>query len=168
MDSATAYISLGGNMGNEAALFGRAITCIGAWPGVSRKGASALYRTEPQGDTTQPWFCNQVASFACDASVTPQWFLDSLLALETELGRTRDPQRRFGPRAIDLDLLLFGNIVCTEDRLCLPHPRMTGRAFVLVPLADIAPDLVFPGGETVRDHLGRLDYTVNDRDIFQK
>lgn len=167
MKPLTAYISLGGNMGNEAELFGRAVARIGAWPEVGLRTVSGLYRTQPQDSADQPWFCNQVAAFDCGGSVRPLWFLESLLSLETELGRARDPERRFGPRVIDLDLLVFGDIVCSGKRLRLPHPRMTRRAFVLVPLSDIAPNLVLPGGETVMDCLKRLEYTVNGCAIFQ-
>lgn len=163
-----AYISLGGNQGGEAGRFGRALARMGEWPGVSVLAVSGMYRTEPQGYADQPWFMNQAASLACDSGITAATFLDRMLQLEHELGRIRNGARRFGPRAIDLDLLLFGDIVCMEERVCVPHPRMAERAFVLVPLLEIAPSLCFPSGESVAACLEKLHYTVVERTIFQE
>lgn len=169
MKNATiAYISLGGNQGGEAGRFSQALARMGEWPGVSVLAVSGMYRTEPQGDADQPWFMNQAASLACEPGITATTLLERMLQLEHELGRVRDVSRRFGPRAIDLDLLLFGDIVCTEERVSLPHPRMAERAFVLVPLLEIAPSLCLPGGEPLATCLEKLHYTVVDRTIFQE
>jgi 2-amino-4-hydroxy-6-hydroxymethyldihydropteridine pyrophosphokinase len=164
----TAYISLGGNQGNEAERFAQALETITNWQGIHVSAVSRLYRTEPQGDADQPWFSNQVVSLDCSPEITPDGLLASMLCLEQQLGRNRDPGHRFGPRAIDLDLLLFGNLVRKEEGLCLPHPRMRERAFVLVPLFEIAPSLRFPDGEAVVDCLKKIQYSAMGSDIFQK
>jgi 2-amino-4-hydroxy-6-hydroxymethyldihydropteridine diphosphokinase len=163
----TAYISFGGNMGDETALFAEALRQAALWDGVRVTKVSSQYRTEPQGDTGQNWFRNQVAELSCE-TIHPEKLLHSLQALETALGRERDPARRFGPRRIDLDLLLFGCIVLQNERLTLPHLRMTERAFVLVPLLEISPDTVLPGGTSLRACLENLDYHVTGDVIYQK
>ena len=86
---------------------------------------------------------------------------------EAALGRLRDPQCRYAPRQIDLDLLLFGHMVTNDPELTLPHPRMFERAFVLVPLADIDPDLIFPDGQTIKSALAGLTYKIIDNLILQ-
>lgn len=164
----TAYVGLGGNMGGEEALFAHARERMAAWPDINRKGVSELFLTQPQDDASQPWFTNQVASLSCGTTVTPEWLLRALLDLESDLGRARDTARRFGPRRIDLDLLLFGDIVRNTDVLTLPHPRMAERAFVLVPLISIAPDLTIPGRGPARACLDALRYTVENRIIYQE
>ncbi len=156
------------NMERQADLFALALKRMGEWSGVHVLAASGLYRTEPQGDADQPWFLNQAASLACESGITAEMFLDALLQLEQELGRVRDGARRFGPRIIDLDLLLFGDIVSTGERVCLPHPRMATRAFVLVPLLEIAPSLCLPGGGPLTACLEKLRYRVVERTIFQE
>lgn len=163
----TAYISLGGNMGGEEALFARALEKIGSWPGVAVLAASRVYRTEPQGDPGQPWFRNQVAALSCAARMEPRDLLARLLALETDLGRERDPERRFGPRRIDLDLLLMDDIVKNDPFVTLPHPRMKERAFVLVPLLEIAPGLVFPNGQKAAEILTGMAHRIDGDSIHQ-
>lgn len=163
----TAYISLGGNMGNERAIFKEALRRIASWKNVRVGKKSSIYRTEPQGDTGQNWFLNQVVELFCDG-ISPDTLLNSLLALENALGRERDPGRRYGPRRLDLDLLVFGDIVLQSERLTLPHPRMLKRAFVLVPLLEIFPEATLPGGGgALRLYLDRLDYRVEDDVIHQ-
>lgn len=107
----------------------------------------------------------------CDATVTAPGLLDALLGIELELGRDRGAgqgaPKRFGPRVIDLDLLLFGDLVLDDERLTLPHPRMRRRAFVLVPLAELAPDLRFPDGQPISEALAALDYAVEGDTIRQ-
>ena len=154
-------------MGNEATRFAQALTAIEAWQGVQVAARSRLYQTEPQGDSAQPWFTNQVAELACASFLAPQELLTAMLCLEKDLGRTRDAVRRFGPRSIDLDLLLFGDMVCAGRTLCIPHPRMTERAFVLVPLLEIAPSLQLPNGESVVSCLDKLQFRVKGARIFQ-
>lgn len=128
--------------------------------GVRVVAASAVYRTEPQGYSDQPWFANQVLALDCPDDMTPKDLLNTLLALELRMGRVRsdDPALRFGPRVIDLDILLFGKTTTHSPRLTLPHPRMTERAFVLVPLLEIAPDVALPSGERLAGFLHSLDY----------
>ena len=168
-ESITAYISLGGNLGGEAGLFGRALDRMDTWPGVRVTARSGLYQTEPQGDADQPWFTNQVAALSCALGVvTPASLLHAMLRLEKELGRTRDADRRFAPRTLDLDLLLFGDIILQEEGVCVPHPRMTKRAFVLVPLLEIAPTLRIPEDGAASEHLARLRYRLDDHTIFQE
>jgi 2-amino-4-hydroxy-6-hydroxymethyldihydropteridine diphosphokinase len=134
--------------------------------GVRVDAASPIYLTEPQGLQDQPWFANQAARLLVDASsFDPRSLLDRLLQLELQLGRVRE--KRWGPRAIDLDLLLFGDAVVRESDLVLPHPRMSDRAFVLVPLLDIEPGLKLPGGVAIRSLLERLDYNLQERRIYQ-
>ena len=164
----TAYISLGGNMGGEERLFPHVLECIRKWPGIAVNAVSGIYRTEPQGDRDQPWFHNQVASLGCSNRTRPESLLAAMLNLENELGRVRDADRRFGPRRIDLDLLLFGDIVCTGEQVIVPHPRMTERAFVLVPLLEIAPDAVLPDGEPIACCLARLPYMLDGTTILQQ
>ncbi|WP_291498605.1 2-amino-4-hydroxy-6-hydroxymethyldihydropteridine diphosphokinase [Desulfocurvus sp.] len=155
---------LGSNLGDPVRNLARALERLGRVSGVRPGGASRVYRTQPQDKPDQPWFANQVARVLCDRTVSPEALLDALLGIELELGRDRgtgpDAPERFGPRIIDLDLLLFGGLVLRTARLELPHPRMERRAFVLVPLAELAPGLRLPAGHTVEEALSRLVFQV--------
>ena len=162
-----AYVGLGSNMGDGPSALSAARETVAALPGVRIVSASSLYLTEPQGVSEQPFFTNQVVELACDPGLRAGTLLDMLLDEENSLGRVRGGGLRFGPRPIDLDLLLFGNEVMNTERLALPHPRMLERAFVLVPLAEIAPDLVLPHGLNVTEALGRLDYRQEDDVLYQ-
>jgi len=116
--------------------------------------ASSLYDTEPTGDVDQPNFLNAVAQL--DTELTARQLLWNLLLIEKRLGRVRT--QKWGPRTIDLDLLLFGSQVVEEDDLSVPHPELTRRSFVLVPLVELDPLLVHPvTGETLLDLLSRLN-----------
>ena len=161
-----AYISLGSNMGDGPVHLAEARAAVTALPGVGVAAMSSVYRTEPQGRKDQPWFATQVLALDCDG-LTADALLGALLRIETELGRVRDPADRFGPRVIDLDLLLFGDEVRTAPCLTLPHPRMIERAFVLVPLCEIAPDLILPSGRSVKDLARALPHSVEGDRIFQ-
>mgnify|MGYP003623334398 CR=1 FL=1 len=178
------YIGLGSNMGNSTARLAAARDGISAMPGTFVSAASSLYLTEPQGDADQPFFLNQVLraerrALAGTAQEITQnvcsseseedalSFMKSLQRLETDLGRIRVTGRRFGPRAIDLDLLLFGNTRMNTEQLTLPHPRMLERAFVLLPLAEIAPDLRLPSGSTVKEALCEVNFKLEGNRIFQ-
>ena len=119
---------------------------LAALPGVRLTAASPVYETEPWGDADQPRYRNQVVALELAPDWSARRLLAVLLDIEQALGRVRGP-RRFGPRTLDLDLLLFGAQALAEPDLVVPHPRMRQRAFVLVPLADIAPDAVIPDGE---------------------
>jgi 2-amino-4-hydroxy-6-hydroxymethyldihydropteridine diphosphokinase len=128
---------------------------------------SAVYETEPQGLRDQPWFVNQVVRLAADPVIwSPEGVLSTLQAVEAQMGRTRgEPD---GPRVMDIDLLLFGDRVMQGGYLTLPHPRMRERAFVLVPLFEIAPDLVFPDGVALRQALAQVRHRVEGNRIWQE
>jgi len=136
-----AYIGLGSNMGDKAANIHKALELLGASPGVRVNRVAPYYHTAPVGYTGQDWFVNTVAELITELS--PRDLLSLLLAVEDSLGRVRAV--RWGPRVIDLDLLMFGKIEINTPELTLPHPRMHERAFVMVPLADLEPELEIPG-----------------------
>ena len=137
-----AYVGLGANLGDREATLRRALELLDARPGVDVVAVSSFRETDPVGYLDQPPFVNAAA--ALEIQLTPRELLDALLAVERELGRTRDGPR-FGPRTIDLDLLVYEDETLDEPGLVLPHPRLHERRFVLEPLAEIAPDLVVPG-----------------------
>ena len=153
-----AYLGLGSNIGDKAGLIAAAVERIAATPGIRLVARSDDYRTPPWGDTDQDWFLNAAA--AIDTELTPHALLEACLAVETGLGRVRE--RRWGPRLIDIDVLSYSGARIDDERLVLPHRFVRERAFVLVPLAEIAPDLVI-GGETVTQALSKLDRSGIDR-----
>lgn len=128
-----AYIALGSNMGNREHLLQEAIDLIDAHEHIEVARVSGIYETDPVGYTDQPAFLNMV--LAVRTELTPLLLLRQLLAFEQQLGRIR--QIRWGPRTIDLDLLLYHNVIMDQEELTLPHPRMMERSFVLVPLNDV-------------------------------
>lgn len=139
-----AYVALGSNLGDPVATVCAAMDALKGIHGACFRVASSLYRTAPVGLHHQPDFINAVALIEVDHAVLPApTFLDQLFAIEARFGRQRSVKN--APRTLDLDLLLFGDAVLALPGLTLPHPRMTERAFVLAPLAEIAPDLVIPG-----------------------
>lgn len=148
----TAYLGLGGNLGRPAAAMAAALRIVDADPDTRIVTVSSLYRTPPWGKTDQPDFLNAAAEIS--TCLPPRGLLDLCLAAEQRLKRVR--AERWGPRLIDLDVLVFGDLAVAEHGLEIPHPRMLERAFVLAPLAEIAPDLVV-AGETLSVHLTRLD-----------
>ena len=162
-----AYVGLGSNLGDGPVQLAAARKAVSALAGVRLTAASSLHRTEPQGFRDQPFFTNQVLELACARTVSPLSLLDMMLAVENSLGRIRKNGVRFGPRTLDLDLLLFGNEVMVSERLTLPHPRLLERAFVLVPLAELAPDRILPQGLSVSAALGRLRYRRQGDIIYQ-
>ena len=162
----TAYISLGSNCEQATLMLPRAAQRVAGLAGVQVAAASPVYSTEPQDDAAQPWFLNQVLKLALSACWRPAALVAALLAVEADLGRVRDPARRFGPRVIDLDLLLFGEERCAEPECIVPHPRLTRRAFVLVPLLDVAPDLALDG-VPLTTALRKLQFRVCGKQIFQ-
>jgi 2-amino-4-hydroxy-6-hydroxymethyldihydropteridine diphosphokinase len=143
-----AYVGLGANLGDREGTILAAVTEL---PGVV--AVSPLRETDPVGVTDQPQFLNGVV--ALETELAPRELLDLLLAVERRLGRER--RERWGPRTIDLDLLLYGDEVIDEDGLTVPHPRLSERRFVLEPLADLAPKLVVPGLGGVEELLAELD-----------
>jgi 2-amino-4-hydroxy-6-hydroxymethyldihydropteridine diphosphokinase len=130
---AEAYIALGSNMGDREQLLMSAIGLIDAHPDIEVSKVSGMYETDPVGYTDQPPFLNMTV--AVTTNLSPLSLLRQLLALEQQLGRVR--QIRWGPRTIDLDLLLYDNVRMDQEELTLPHPRMMERSFVLVPLNDV-------------------------------
>jgi 2-amino-4-hydroxy-6-hydroxymethyldihydropteridine diphosphokinase len=147
------FVGLGSNLGEREAMIRLALDDLARLPETKLVRASSLYDTEPVGDVEQPNFLNAVAQL--DTELTARQLLWNLQLVEKRLGRTRT--RRYGPRTIDLDLLLYGNLIVEEADLQVPHPELTRRSFVLVPLVELDPLLVHPvTGETLLDHLSRL------------
>lgn len=147
-----AFIGLGGNLGDPRAAMRAALEALDQEPSTRVTRVSSLYRTAPWGRTDQPDFLNAVAELR--TRLEPRALLELCLSAEAALHRVR--RERWGPRSIDLDILLFDDLRIDEDGLRVPHPRMLERAFVLVPLAEIAPDLVI-AGRRVADHAAGLD-----------
>lgn len=150
-----AWIGLGANLGDAASTVRAAIAALDDLPGSRLDQASRLYATPAWGNEDQPPFVNAVASVDTDLSA-PE-LLHALLALEQRFGRVRDPAVHWGPRALDLDLLLYGAQVIDQPGLQVPHPYLHERAFVLVPLAEIASELTIPGHGCVQDAVMRVD-----------
>jgi len=137
---AEVYLSLGSNLGDRLRFLKKAIEKIGESDSVVIRKISAVYLTDPVGNPDQPRFLNLVVSI--DTSLKPLRLLEYLLDIEEKLGRERN--EKWGPRIIDLDILLYDELIISSDRLTLPHPRMHQRRFVLVPLAQINPHLFHP------------------------
>ncbi|MFY8114795.1 MAG: 2-amino-4-hydroxy-6-hydroxymethyldihydropteridine diphosphokinase [Rhabdaerophilum sp.] len=137
----TAHLALGSNIGDKIGHLRQAAAAIGRLPATRLLRQSSIYRTPPWGKTDQDWFAN--AALSVETGLAPQALLDAVLEIERQLGRIR--RERWGPRVIDIDVLLHGEAVLATPTLTLPHPAMTERAFVLIPLAEIAPDLVIRG-----------------------
>ncbi|WP_445146668.1 2-amino-4-hydroxy-6-hydroxymethyldihydropteridine diphosphokinase [Dyella sp. Tek66A03] len=149
-----AFIALGSNLGDARAQVLHAFDALAGLPGTQLLSRSPLYLTPPWGVLDQPPFVNAVARV--DTTLTPHALLDALLGIERAAGRVRDGER-WGPRTLDLDVLHMGAMVLSDERLSLPHPRIHERAFVLLPLHDLAPDLDLPGQGRVMDLLAALD-----------
>jgi 2-amino-4-hydroxy-6-hydroxymethyldihydropteridine diphosphokinase len=146
-----AYVGLGANLGDRDGAIRRAAQLIPV------QRLSSILETEPWGITDQPRFLNAVAEVEWELGAAA--LLDRLLEVECELGRVRDGTR-WGPRTIDLDLLVFGGETFVSAELTVPHPRMHERLFVLEPLAELAPDLVVPGRGSVSSLLAKLQSTA--------
>lgn len=147
------YVGLGSNLGEREAMIRLALDDLARLPATRLLRASSLYDTEPVGEVEQPNFLNAAAQL--DTELTARQLLWNLMLIEKRLGRVRT--QRWGPRTIDLDLLLYGHLVIDEPDLRVPHPELTRRSFVLVPLVEIDPLLVHPvTGETLLAHLSRL------------
>jgi 2-amino-4-hydroxy-6-hydroxymethyldihydropteridine diphosphokinase len=155
---ALAYVGLGANLGDREATIREALTELSAAPALQVVAVSALRETDPVGYLDQPPFLNGVA--ALETALAPQELLTLLLDVERRLGRVRGDGPRFGPRTLDLDLLLYGAERLVEPDLVLPHPRLHERAFVLEPLAELDPSLEVPGKGTVSALLARLQSDV--------
>jgi 2-amino-4-hydroxy-6-hydroxymethyldihydropteridine diphosphokinase len=148
--SVLAWVGLGGNLGDPAAALQDALDALDRIFGVELTAVSSVYQSAPVGLSAQPDFLNAVARI--DTSLEPGDLLEQLLRIETEQGRVRVGER-FGPRLIDLDLLLYNETVLQSEGLTLPHPRMLERRFVLEPLAELEGNMGLPGGHRLCDCL---------------
>ena len=155
-----ALIGLGGNLGDVRNSLDRAVGLLCADRRVRLVAQSSDYRTPPWGLTDQPAFINRC--LAVETRLTPQSLLERALAVERQLGRDRTNERRWGPRPIDIDLLSYDDVALDEPGLRLPHPELFRRAFVLVPLAEIAADRVV-AGTRIGDAIAELDTTGIER-----
>lgn len=144
-----AFVGLGSNLGDREATIRGAVALLGERAGIDVVAVSTLRETDPVGYEDQPRFLNGVV--ALDVDLTARGLLDELLEVERELGRDRSREARWGPRTIDLDLLLFGDETVEAPGLTVPHPRLAERRFVLEPLHELAPDLTLPDGRAVRE-----------------
>ncbi len=150
---ARAFIGAGANLGEPVRQIKQALDELEKSPGVRLLGASSLYRTQPVGPVEQPPFINAV--FALECGMNPHELLALLLSVEEKMGRVR--KERWGPRVIDLDLLFYDEMVISGQGLEVPHPRLHERRFVLVPLVELAPDIIHPViKKTVFDVLAAL------------
>jgi 2-amino-4-hydroxy-6-hydroxymethyldihydropteridine diphosphokinase len=146
------HIGIGSNLDNPEAQVRNALLLLACLPDSKLLSHSSLYRSAPIGPKDQPDFINAVA--ALETGLTPLMLLDALQTLEQQSGRIR--KRIWGERSLDLDLLLYGDNTLSLPRLIVPHREMTHRAFVLVPLAEIAPDLVLPDGTPIASLLPQV------------
>ena len=151
----TAFVGIGSNLGEPERQIAAALEQLAAEDGIDVVAVSTLRETEPVGYLEQPNFLNGAAQL--ETELAPSELLERLLAIEGRLGRVRGEGPRFGPRTIDLDLLLYGDESISEPGLTVPHPRMWERRFVLEPLAELAPGLEIPGVGLVQALLAELE-----------
>lgn len=156
-----AFIGLGSNIGDKLANLKKAIEGLGKIQGTKVLTVSSLYKTEPVGGVEQDWFVNAVAEV--ETSLTPRELLNKLLYIEKDLGRVRDI--KWGPRVIDLDIILYDDLVMDEEGLSIPHPYLHKRGFVLVPLAEIAPKVIHP---RLRKSVSELMHGIHDNKLIEK
>ncbi|GGJ99808.1 2-amino-4-hydroxy-6-hydroxymethyldihydropteridine diphosphokinase [Pseudomonas matsuisoli] len=148
--STTVFIGLGSNLQDPAAQLREALAALAALPQTTLTLVSSLYSSDPLGPADQPRYVNAVA--ALDTTLEPLDLLDRLQQIEQEQGRVRKAER-WGPRTLDLDILLVGDTAIEHPRLKVPHYHMHARAFVLYPLAEIAPHLILPDGRSLQELL---------------
>ena len=153
-DAAEALLGLGGNLGNVAATLDRALQLLAEDGTVQVLRVSSDWITPPWGVTDQPAFVNRCA--VVETTLEPRALLARALDVERRLGRVREASTRWGPRPVDIDILSYGDIALEEPGLVLPHPHLFERAFVLVPLAEIAPDRVI-AGRRIADAAAAID-----------
>ena len=151
----TAFVGIGSNLGEPERQIAAALEQLEAEDGIEVAAVSTLLETEPVGYLDQPNFLNGAAQL--ETELPPRELLERLLAIEARLGRVRGEGPRFGPRTIDLDLLLYGDQTIDEPGLTTPHPRLWERRFVLEPLAELAPGLDIPGLGPVQALLAELE-----------
>jgi 2-amino-4-hydroxy-6-hydroxymethyldihydropteridine diphosphokinase len=154
VDPVAAYVGIGSNLDDPERQVRRAIETLASIPETRFVRASRLFRTAPWGRADQPAFVNAAAELA--TALAPRALLDALLANERAHGRHRDGTR-WGPRTLDLDVLLYGDAVVDEPGLAIPHPHLAERAFVLLPLADLDPALQVPGRGRISELLRQVD-----------
>jgi 2-amino-4-hydroxy-6-hydroxymethyldihydropteridine diphosphokinase len=157
---ASVLIALGGNLGDVGATFRKAVAHICGMAQAALIARSSDYATPPWGDEQQPRFIN--ACIEIETSLDPHALLFVLHKIEKKFGRDRTKERRWGPRSLDLDLIAYDDVSLQTPELTLPHPRLFERAFVLVPLVEIAPDRLI-GGRSIREALARLSTEGIDR-----
>ncbi|MCT4700929.1 2-amino-4-hydroxy-6-hydroxymethyldihydropteridine diphosphokinase [Enterobacteriaceae bacterium H20N1] len=148
-----AYIALGSNQASPLEQVASALNAIAAIPQSRVVATSSFYRTPPLGPQDQPDYLN--AAVALETDLSPEALLDHTQRIELEQGRVRKAER-WGPRTLDLDIMLFGDLILSTPRLTVPHYDMKNRAFMLVPLVEIAPECAFPDGLRVADALEKL------------
>jgi len=154
-----AFVALGSNLAEPQAQVLQAFAALSALPQTQLRAQSALYRSAPVGYAAQPDFINAVVLL--ETALSAPDLLQSLLNIERDCGRIRE--FRNAPRTLDLDLLLYGDLIMHEAGLTLPHPRMHERAFVLLPLLEIAPDCIIPGKGLAADWLTQVGAQAIDR-----
>ncbi|MBB2493452.1 2-amino-4-hydroxy-6-hydroxymethyldihydropteridine diphosphokinase [Aquipseudomonas ullengensis] len=154
------YIGLGSNLAEPLQQLRAALAALAALPGSQLAGVSSFYASDPLGPPDQPRYVNAVA--ALDTRLQPLELLDALQTIEREQGRVRKAER-WGPRTLDLDILLFGQRCLAEERLVVPHYHMHARAFVLYPLAEIAADLLLPDGRPLSELLAACPFAGLER-----
>ena len=147
------YIAIGSNLASPLAQANAAVKALGELPESRLVAVSSFYRTPPLGPQDQPDYLNAVV--ALETALAPLDLLDHTQRIELEQGRERKDER-WGPRTLDLDILLFGNDTLSTERLTVPHYDMKNRLFMIYPLSEIAPELRFPDGETLQNCLARL------------
>lgn len=151
---AKAFLGLGGNIGDTRAILDRAVTLLDDGTNIRLLARSSIYQTPPWGVENQNPFLN--LCLAIETTLTPHQLLQRIHDVERELGRNRAGETRWGPRTCDIDILSYGDTTLNEPDLILPHPRMFERGFVLMPLAEIAPEQII-GGRPVREWLSTAD-----------
>ncbi len=156
-----AFIGLGGNLGDPVATLREAIRELDGLPSSRVVRASHLYRSPAWGVRDQADFINAVAMLETDLDA--RGLLDAMLQIERSHGRDRDAESRWGPRTLDLDLLLYGEAVIDDPGLCVPHPHLHERAFALLPIVELAPETVVPGHGIARDLLALVDSSGLER-----
>ena len=151
---AQAYLAFGGNVGDSRVILDRAVTLLCDGKEIRLIARSADYRTPPWGFKYQPPFIN--LCIAVETALSPRDLLAQAQSVELQLGRDRAHEKRWGPRTADIDIIAYGGLTVHELGLTVPHPRLFERAFVLLPLAEIAPDLAI-GGRSVREAAAGVD-----------
>ena len=154
MSAVRCYIGLGSNLGDSLANLHSALAQLAANPGIDLRGVSRFYTSKPMGPQDQPDYINAVA--VLDTTLDAHALLQVLFSVERAHGRVRDAALRWGARTLDLDLLLYGSATIADADLCVPHPGICERSFVVLPLLDLDPHAVLPNGKALRDCLQTL------------